>query len=298
VGKTQLGIQLALNIQIPEIFNGLGGEAVYIDTEGSFMVERVAEMATELSSHLQKLAKSAAAKNKGLSQETVISQLSAAQSMSRDRFLEGIQIFRVHDQTETIATINNLAGFLRLHTKVKLIVIDSIAFHFRHDVENTAMRSRVLASIAQTLNQLAYEHHVAVVVVNHVTTRFTRNSSTSGNGNGNGSSSSSSGAMDSYNPEIGDEAPTTINNRGSSFGGGGGGGGNMDANSMALSSLQRLIPALGEQWSHCITNRIMLYWHLGNQRRAALVKSPSLPFASVPYCVCAKGIRDIPVRLQ
>ena len=32
IGKTQLAIQLSLNVQIPEVFGGLGGECVYIDT--------------------------------------------------------------------------------------------------------------------------------------------------------------------------------------------------------------------------------------------------------------------------
>ncbi|PAN30047.1 hypothetical protein PAHAL_5G270100 [Panicum hallii] len=45
VGKTQLGIQLAINVQIPVEYGGLGGKAVYIDTEGSFMVERVYQIA-------------------------------------------------------------------------------------------------------------------------------------------------------------------------------------------------------------------------------------------------------------
>jgi RAD51-like protein 2 len=262
VGKTQLGIQLALNVQIPEVFNGLGGEAVYIDTEGSFMVERVAEMAAELSNHLHKLARGQAAKNK--SQDAIISQISAAQSMTRDRFLEGIQIFRVHDQTETIATINHLAAYLKLHTKIRLVVIDSIAFHFRQDLSDTTARSRVLSSVAQTLNQLAYDHSLAVVVVNHVTTRFERSSSAR-----------------------------------TGYGGGEAGEQDQELNgSIAVSGMQRLVPALGEQWSHCITNRVMLHWHQGRERRASLVKSPSLPFASAPYCVCERGIRDVPVRLS
>ena len=57
IGKTQLGIQLAVDTQIPKQFGGSGGQAVYIDTEGSFMVERVAQIAQGLSKHLQKIAK-------------------------------------------------------------------------------------------------------------------------------------------------------------------------------------------------------------------------------------------------
>ena len=31
-------MQLAIDVQIPEMFGGNGAEAIYIDTEGSFMV--------------------------------------------------------------------------------------------------------------------------------------------------------------------------------------------------------------------------------------------------------------------
>ncbi|KAJ6820805.1 DNA repair protein RAD51-like protein 3 [Iris pallida] len=34
IGKTQLGIQLAINVQIPVNYGGLGGKAIYIDIEG------------------------------------------------------------------------------------------------------------------------------------------------------------------------------------------------------------------------------------------------------------------------
>uniref|UniRef100_A0A8R7K379 DNA repair protein RAD51 homolog 3 n=1 Tax=Triticum urartu TaxID=4572 RepID=A0A8R7K379_TRIUA len=45
MGKTQLGIQLAINVQILVRYGGLGDKAFYIDTEGSFMVERVYQTA-------------------------------------------------------------------------------------------------------------------------------------------------------------------------------------------------------------------------------------------------------------
>jgi RAD51-like protein 2 len=40
VGKTQLAMQLSLDVQIPREMGGVGGEALYIDTEGSFSVVR------------------------------------------------------------------------------------------------------------------------------------------------------------------------------------------------------------------------------------------------------------------
>jgi RAD51-like protein 2 len=45
VGKTQICMQMCVNVQIPEKYGGLGGKAIYIDTEGSFISKRVVEIA-------------------------------------------------------------------------------------------------------------------------------------------------------------------------------------------------------------------------------------------------------------
>lgn len=49
-------MQLAIDVQIPCLCDGLQGEALYIDTEGSFMVERVVEMARATVLHCQSIA--------------------------------------------------------------------------------------------------------------------------------------------------------------------------------------------------------------------------------------------------
>ena len=84
VGKTQLGMQLAVNVHTPEAFGGLGGEAVYIDTEGSFLAERVADMAKGLLAHLDMIAH----------RERQPQQLAALASLDINRLLAGIHCFR------------------------------------------------------------------------------------------------------------------------------------------------------------------------------------------------------------
>ena len=49
-------MQLAVDVQIPECFGGVAGEAIFIDTEGSFMVDRVATLATACIQHLRLIA--------------------------------------------------------------------------------------------------------------------------------------------------------------------------------------------------------------------------------------------------
>ena len=59
VGKTQLGyalivndrMQLCINVQLSKEHGGANGEAVYIDTEGSFVIKRLAQMGTALLSN-------------------------------------------------------------------------------------------------------------------------------------------------------------------------------------------------------------------------------------------------------
>ena len=57
IGKTQFSMQLCLNAQIPAKLNGLGGEAVYIDTEGSMMPLRLEQMAIAIQKHLLNISK-------------------------------------------------------------------------------------------------------------------------------------------------------------------------------------------------------------------------------------------------
>ena len=63
--------------------------------------------------------------------------------------------------------------------KVKLVIIDSIAFHFRHDFQDASNRSRTLSSLANQLNSLANGHDLAVVLINQMTTRISRDISSS-----------------------------------------------------------------------------------------------------------------------
>ncbi|XP_024530648.1 DNA repair protein RAD51 homolog 3-like isoform X3 [Selaginella moellendorffii] len=135
IGKTQLGMQLAINVQLPRSLGGLNGHAVYIDTEGSFMMERVLQMA----------------------QRSAL----VTPDQSVESLLSHIFYFRVFDSTEQIATINSLNKFLEEHKEVKLLVIDSVTFHFRQDFHDLALRARLLNSMAQKLMALAHHHELA-----------------------------------------------------------------------------------------------------------------------------------------
>jgi RAD51-like protein 2 len=205
-------------------------------------------MANAVSAHLTKISRSRKMEQK--SRELGIDLLPVASSMTTNRFLEGINVYRVHDQMELLALIEQMSGILSLNSKIRIIIIDSIAFHFRQSLQDTAHRSRLLGSLSQQLNQLAFEYNVAIVVVNHMTTKIETNTTTT---------------MDL-----------------SSLGGTSG------------LSVASIVPALGDVWSHCITNRILLSWQ-GDQRVATIVKSPAWPSSSAAFVVGTAGVRDRPV---
>lgn len=51
-----VSVQLAVDVQIPVCFGGLGGEAVFIDTEGGFVVQRLVGVAEAAVEHCAALA--------------------------------------------------------------------------------------------------------------------------------------------------------------------------------------------------------------------------------------------------
>ena len=159
-GKTQIGIQLSVDVQIPEAFGGCDGEAVYIDCEGSFVPSRVVEIAEAALDHLANVAH---AEDDELQ--------SALKKISLESILSRIHVFRCHNYIQMVALSYTLPDFLQDHPKVKLIVLDSIAFHFRYDFDDMALRSRVLQGLVQRFMQMAHKNKLAVVFMNQMTTK-------------------------------------------------------------------------------------------------------------------------------
>lgn len=165
VGKTQLCMQLAVDVQIPECFGGVAGEAVFIDTEGSFMVDRVVDLATACIQHLQLIAE----KHKGEEHQK------ALEDFTLDNILSHIYYFRCRDYTELLAQVYLLPDFLSEHSKVRLVIVDGIAFPFRHDLDDLSLRTRLLNGLAQQMISLANNYRLAVILTNQMTTKIDKN---------------------------------------------------------------------------------------------------------------------------
>ncbi len=113
IGKTQLGIQLAVDVHLPSVFGGPQGHAVYIDTEGSFMVDRVVDIATAFVSHISRMA----------TMRNIDTMKEAASRLTVEHILEHIYYFRVHDYTEQIAVIH----MVNIAKKKKLLLCGNFA---------------------------------------------------------------------------------------------------------------------------------------------------------------------------
>jgi RAD51-like protein 2 len=298
VGKTQLCMQLCMDVQIPPAFGGVGGQAVYIgaggrgekrregrkdpseekerrpsshikttlsqptiptktDTEGSLVPERAADLAASLARHLARLAGRAdAATPDGAA------KVAAAARCTPEALLAGVTVLRARDVAEQVGAAAGLAALVESNPAVKLVVLDSVAFHVRAGVgggggggdsggsRGAAGRAAALAATAAALSTLARSRGIAVVLTNQVTTRL---------GGGGG-------------------------------GGGEGGGGGASGVTPPPS---RLVPALGPAWAHVPSTRVLLHWGAGGRRLATLVKSPSLPGGCAEYEVTPDGVRGV-----
>ncbi|CAL8369788.1 unnamed protein product [Lota lota] len=158
VGKTQLCLQLCIDVQIPECFGGLGGQAVFVDTEGSLVVQRVADMAHAAVQHCSL-------------QDHDSEQQEAMKDFTTENILDHLYLMRCHDYVELLAQVQLLPDFLVRNSKVRLLVIDSLAFPFRRHFEDLSVRTRLLNGLAQQLIQIASQHRVAVVWTNQMTSQ-------------------------------------------------------------------------------------------------------------------------------
>ncbi len=109
------------------------------------MVDRLTEMADTIVTHLKKVAHTISKPR----MQTV------AAGVTRETLLSGIHSIRVHDHCQQIATLKLIPSFLVQNPSVKLIIVDSIAFHFRHAFDDNAVCARVLCDMVQLLHEVS-----------------------------------------------------------------------------------------------------------------------------------------------
>jgi DNA repair protein RadA len=138
-GKSQIGFQLSINVQLPSEKGGLDGKCLFIDTEATFRPGRILQMARAM----------------GLDPDQTLKNILVARAYNSDH-----EIFLVEKAGETIS-----------ENKIKLLVIDSLTSHFRADYVGRgelAPRQQKLNKLLHNLQRLADSHNIAVFVTNQV----------------------------------------------------------------------------------------------------------------------------------
>jgi RecA/RadA recombinase len=278
VGKTQLAMQLCVDAHLPIAFGGVDGDSIYIDTEGSFSPERCWDMAKALYDHLQGSVRRSGGKKQ------------LPENFSVESILDSIHVFRVLDETSQNCTIQSLPDFIEKKKEmgrcVKLLVMDSIAFHYRVNASDKS-RTKSLARIASMLADMAVKYDMAVVVINQMTMKLQGLLSGGGGEVGSGGGSSGGGGMEE---ESWMESRTNT------------------TNTTTATTSSVLVPALGESWAHAMTTRLWLSFVSdsnpqrsrisgsggsgdGKRRLCRLVKSPHKPEGTAVFTITKYGIR-------
>jgi DNA repair protein RadA len=138
-GKSQMCHQLCVNVQLPPERGGLSGGALYVDTENTFRLERIVQMA----------------KHAGLDPEEVVKNIIYAEAYTSDH-----QMFLLENADEIIKQNN-----------IKIIIIDSLTAHFRSEYigrEMLARRQQKLNQHMHKLVALARAFNTVAVVTNQV----------------------------------------------------------------------------------------------------------------------------------
>ncbi|KAH8338580.1 hypothetical protein KR059_011040 [Drosophila kikkawai] len=172
-GKTQLCLQLCLNVQIPKSVGGLEGSALFIDTRQDFHPERLFGLAKDLEKRYKRRAPGFEA-SRMLKRVHHVRCPNAAQLMAS--VLSCHRHLRDHPDViicSTCCSFSCKAIISSLSWQIKLIVIDSLAFSLRM-LEDGAQRFELLLELHDSMRRLQRQHNVAWVVTNVLTHRCSR----------------------------------------------------------------------------------------------------------------------------
>jgi len=139
VGKTQICLTLVVTAQFSREQGGLEGNAIYIDTEGTFSPERVHQIIS----------------SRGLEPQKILDNIITARAYNSDH-----QCLLIDHLFEKCPEEN-----------VKLVVVDSMISHFRGEYvgrESLSERQQKLNEYLHKLLRLAEAYNLAVVITNQV----------------------------------------------------------------------------------------------------------------------------------
>lgn len=139
-GKTQLGLTLSVNVQLPVEKGGANGKCVFIDTEGTFRPARIKQIAEGLGANPEKV-------------------------------LKNILVARAFNSDHQILLLERVGEMIKEGEPIKLLIVDSLTAHFRAEFAGRgqlADRQQKLNRYLHDLMKLAETHNLAVYVTNQV----------------------------------------------------------------------------------------------------------------------------------
>lgn len=139
-GKTQLGLMLAVNVQLPVERGGANGKCVFIDTEGTFRPSRIRQIADGIGANPEKV-------------------------------LKNIFVARAFNSDHQILLLDKISEMIKNGEPIKLLIIDSLTAHFRAEFAGRgqlADRQQKLNKYMHNLMKLAEQHNLIVYVTNQV----------------------------------------------------------------------------------------------------------------------------------
>ena len=139
-GKTQIGLNLAVNVQLPLEQGGTNGKAVFIDTEGTFRPARIKQIAERMGA-------------------------------SPEKVLKNIFVARAFNSDHQILLLEKIGEMIKNGEPIKLLIIDSLTAHFRAEFSGRgqlADRQQKLNKYLHDLMKLAETYNLAVYVTNQV----------------------------------------------------------------------------------------------------------------------------------
>ncbi len=139
-GKTQLGLSLAVNVQLPLEKGGANGKCVFIDTEGTFRPQR-------------------------------IRQIAEGMGANPEQVLKNIFVARAFNSDHQILLVDKISEMVKNGEPIKLVIVDSLTAHFRAEFSGRgqlADRQQRLNKYLHSLMKLAEQHNVAIYVTNQV----------------------------------------------------------------------------------------------------------------------------------
>lgn len=167
-GKSQVTHQLSVNVQLAEENGGLGGRAVFIDSEDTFRPERIAEMVNGLPEEVRE----SEFELRGLEGDFDSEE---GRELLVQNFLDFIHVAKAFNHGHQMLLVEKSKEIVETYHEtdrpVRVMSVDSLMQHFRAEFPGRgklAERQQKLNSHLHDMVRIAGIYNVAVIVTNQV----------------------------------------------------------------------------------------------------------------------------------